>query len=186
MKKSINILLAVCFAFFFAACSDDNEEARTPEINVTFDKTNLLINESMELHVSGVADQVVVFTGDKGHEYELRKESNTGFPVNKGLFTYSYATPGTFHVVVVASTYDTFLGNNIKESIKEFDVTVIDDVTTIDQIYTAITPNIYYAELVNDKDWVLCLPTKYLYNNKEVKVNATSIMSRINLILIIT
>lgn len=165
------IALFICVALL--SCSDDNQAARTPVAAVTVDNTNLLINESMQITFTGVADQVVVYTGDEGHDYALRQESNSGFVANKGIFTYSYAVPGTFHVVVVASTYDTLLGGNHQTDTYEFDVTVTDNVTTIDRIYSNITPNVYYAKLVGESDWVLCLPTKQVYNKREIALNAT-------------
>lgn len=154
------------------SCSDENEEARTPQAVVTVSQTDLDINESMEIHFQGVADQVVVYTGDESHDYSLRNESNTGFVVNKGLFTYSYSVPGTFKVVVLATTYDTYMGNGLRTDTTSFYVTVKDDVTEFGQVYSTITPNVYYASLVNESDWVMCLPTKQVYNNREVKLNA--------------
>ncbi len=154
------------------SCSDDNEPARTPRAEIIVDKQSLEINESMQIHFTGVADQVIIFTGDKDHEYELRDQSNTGFAMNKGLFTYSYRTPGTFRVVCVASTYDTYLGGNLQTDVYAFDVTVTDNITEIDDISTTITPNVYYANRLSENDWLLCLPTKQLYNNREMTVNA--------------
>ena len=154
------------------SCSDENEEARTPQAVVTVNQTVLDINESMVIHFQGVADQVVVYTGDESHDYSLRNESNTGFVVNKGLFTYSYSVPGTFKVVVLATTYDTYMGNGLRTDTTSFYVTVKDDVTELGQVYSTITPNVYYASLVNESDWVMCLPTKQVYNNREVTLNA--------------
>ena len=154
------------------SCSDENEEARTPQAVVTVNQTDLDINESMVIHFQGVADQVVVYTGDESHDYSLRNESNTGFVVNKGLFTYSYSVPGTFKVVVLATTYDTYMGNGLRTDTTSFYVTVKDDVTELGQVYSTITPNVYYASLVNESDWVMCLPTKLVYNNREVTLNA--------------
>ena len=48
------------FTLFLASCSDDNEPARTPSLQANVSKTNLEINESMEIHFTGVADQIVV------------------------------------------------------------------------------------------------------------------------------
>ena len=167
------------FTLFLVSCSDDNEPARTPSLQANVSKTNLEINESMEIHFTGVADQIVVFTGDKDHQYERRDSSNTGFAVNKGLFTYSYHTPGTFHVVCIASTYDTYLGKSLKTDMYSFDVTVTDDVNTIDAISATVTPNVYYAQLIGDDTWVMRLPQKQLYNNREIAVNASR--QRLNL-----
>ena len=170
--KLAGLAIALCTLGITNSCSDDNEPARTPRAEVIVDKQSLEINESMQVHFTGVADQVVIFTGDKDHDYELRNQSNTGFAVNKGLFTYSYRTPGTFHVVCVASTYDTYLGGSLQTDTYSFDVTVTDNVTNIDNISTTITPNVYYASRLTDDEWLLCLPTKQLYNNREMTVNA--------------
>lgn len=172
MKKLITILTAVV-TVFFTSCNDDEFAARTPKADINVNQTSLEINQSMIIHFVGVADQVVIYTGDEGHDYALRNQSNTGFVVNKGLFSYSYSVPGTFHVVCLATTYDAFLGGNLQTDIHEFDVTVSDDVTEIRQLYSSITPNVYYAELVDDANWVLRLPTKQVYNNREINLNAT-------------
>ena len=172
MKKLFTILIA-SVAMVLISCNDDEFAARTPVASVTVNETALEINQSMIIHFTGVADQVVIYTGDEGHDYALREQSNTGFVVNKGLFSYSYPVPGTFHVVCIATTYDTFLGSNLQTDTYEFDVTVSDDVTEIRQLYSSITPNVYYATLVDDVNWVLRLPTKQVYNNKELNLNAT-------------
>lgn len=171
ISKILYMLLLTSVAGF-SSCSDENEEARTPQAIVNVSNTDLEINESMEIHFQGVADQVVVYTGDDSHDYSLREESNTGFVMNKGLFTYSYSVPGTFKVVVLATTYDTYMGNGLRTDTTSFYVRVKDDVTELEQVYSSITPNVYYASLVNESDWVMCLPTKQVYNNREVALNA--------------
>ena len=70
-------------AVMLAACSGENQEARTPVASITVNADRLEINQSMEIRFNGVADQVVIFTGDNGHDYDLRNESNTGFVMNK-------------------------------------------------------------------------------------------------------
>lgn len=171
ISKILYMLLLTSVAGF-SSCSDENEEARTPQAIVSVSDTDLEINQSMEIRFYGVADQVVVYTGDDSHDYSLREESNTGFVMNKGLFTYSYSVPGTFKVVVLATTYDTYMGNGLRTDTTSFYVTVKDDVTELEQVYSSITPNVYYASLVNESDWVMCLPTKQVYNNREVALNA--------------
>lgn len=166
----VYIVLAAC-ALLTAACTDENQEARTPQAKVEVDKQHLEVNESMTIRFTGVADQVVVYTGDKDHQYELRDSSNTGLVVNRGVLTYSYAVPGTFHVVCVASTYDTYMGGGLKTDTTGLDIVVTDDVTTIDAIYATVTPNVYVAAATGD-DWVMCLPEKQLYNGREMTVNA--------------
>ncbi len=160
-------------ASFCCSCLDENEEARNPQSVVTVNRTELEINQSMEIRFNGVADQVVVYTGDEGHDYLLRDSNNTGTVMNKGLFTYSYSVPGTFLVVVLATTYDTYMGNGLHTDTTSFNVTVKDDVTELEQVYSSITPNVYYASLVNETDWVMCLPKKQVYNGREVTLNAS-------------
>lgn len=186
MKANMNIIqrvmkpamaaLTICLmaVAFLGSCTSDNEEARTPQAIFNVSKTDLNVNESMELTFTGVADQVVVFTGDNMHEYAKRAESNTGFVLNKGVFTYAYTTPGTYTVTVIASTYDTYLGDNQQIDIKEFEVTVSDNATKIESIYANIAPNVYIAEAINDHDWVLALPTKQVNNNKEINLKPTN------------
>lgn len=173
LRKLRVSLLLIFIAGTWVSCSDENEGARTPIASATISETNLEINQSMEIKFTGVADQVVVYTGDEGHNYDLKEEeNNTGLAVSKGLFTYSYRVPGTFKVVVLASTYDTYMGNSLRTDTMTFTVKVKDDVTTIDKVYSKITPNVYYAENANNDNWVLRLPTKQVYKSREVKLNA--------------
>ena len=176
MKKTIYSILGAAMLLMLASCGTEVEPARTPVASIDINKTTLVINESMEIHFTGVADQVVIFTGDEGRKYQDygkgEIKANTGVVVNKGFFTYSYAVPGVFHVVVVASTYDTYSGNGLKQAKYEFDVTVDDDINTIDKIFfQSQAHNVFYANAVNDKDWVFCIPTCEVYNNKDVKTN---------------
>lgn len=169
--KTIYAILLMCF--LLTACSDENESARTPVASATISETELEINQSAQIDFTGVADQVVVWPGDEGHNYANRKAGDTGFAMNKAHFSYSYSVPGEFHVVVVATTYDTFMGGSLSSDTIAFDVMVKDDVTTIDKIYSSITPNVYYAEQSEDgNDWILCLPSKQVYNNREVALKA--------------
>lgn len=173
MKKTIyTIAMALMVLLTAASCADDNEKARTPVASATISSQKLAINQTMKIDFTGVADQVVVYTGDKDHNYGLRESGNTGYVVNKGEFTYSYSQPGTFHVVCIASTYDTYMAGGLRQDSTSFDVTVIDDETEITSISSYINPNTYFAEALDDANWVLCLPSKQVYNNKEVSLNA--------------
>lgn len=173
MKKLLYLLLPALLAVFVVSCSDENQEARTPVASIKFDvsSTHLAVNQSMEIWFTGTADLVSVYTGDADHRYEMRDSSETGVVVNKGYFTYSYSSPGVFHVVCVASTFDTYKGNNLKQDTCSFYVTVTDDVTKLDNIYSTITPNTYYATQLGENDWQLCLPAKQVYNNREITLN---------------
>lgn len=172
MKKTVYTMIMALVTLLMTACADDNQEARTPVASFTVSANELAINQTMKIDFSGVADQVVVYTGDKDHNYALRDSSNTGFVVNKGEFTYSYSQPGIFHVVCIATTYDTYMAGGLRQDSTSFDVTVIDDVTEITKVSSYINPNTYYAEAMDDTNWVMRLPSKQVYNNKEVALNA--------------
>ena len=116
MKKIFSFALMACALLLNTACSDENVESRTPVASIQYDtnKTTLKVNESLVIDFTGVADLVAIYTGDDGHRYEKRDEMETGIAVNKNHFTYSYKAPGTYHVVCVASTFDTYMGGNLK------------------------------------------------------------------------
>ena len=173
MKKIFSFAIMACALLLNVACSDENVESRTPVASIQYDasKTTLKVNESMAVDFTGTADLVSIYTGDDGHRYEKRDEMETGMAVNKNHFTYSYKAPGTYHVVCVASTFDTYMGGNLKQDTCSFYVNVVDDETEFEDIYTTITPNTFYADKLGDDAWVLCLPTKQVYNNKDLAVN---------------
>lgn len=169
MKTSINILLSVCLVLLLGACAE--EEAATPKAVMTIDKDLLNINESMIVNFHGVADQVVVYTGDETHDYELRNQNNTGFVVNKGTFSYSYTVPGTYKVVCVASTH-TDGATDLKRDTCSYYVKVIDDQTEIDKLSC---PQILYdevfAEKLNESDWLMKLPRKVKYKTNAMTIS---------------
>ena len=101
------------------------------------------INETMEVHFTGQAENVVIYTGDTDHNYELREQSNYGLVVNKGLFTYSYQTPGNYKVVCVATNHGD-AGSIIKTDTCSFMVRVVDDDTTIERLSA---PQVFYDEV---------------------------------------
>lgn len=162
MKTLINLLT---IGVLLLLCSCENNEVADPVAAVEVNKHQFQINESMIIHFTGSADQVVVFTGDDMHDYGLRSESNTGFVVNKGLFSYSYAQPGTYKVVCVASSYsDGAIG--LKRDICSFTVSVVDDETEIEQLSC---PQILYDEVfagrLENDEWLMRLPRRVKYNN---------------------
>ncbi|WP_262434645.1 DUF5017 domain-containing protein [Jilunia laotingensis] len=169
MKVAIKLLLGVCISLILSSCEEDT--APVPQAAMTVNKGQLEINESMIIHFTGSADQVVVYTGDDMHDYELREQSNTGFVVNKNLFTYSYATPGTYKVVCVASTY-TDGATDLKRDTCSYTVTVIDDQTEIENISC---PQIVYDEVFAEKllndEWLMRLPRKIKYNNQTASIS---------------
>jgi hypothetical protein len=173
MKKIFSLAVLAVLLSLVAACSDENVDSRTPVASVQYDvsSTQLKVNESMAVTFTGVADLVSIYTGDEGHRYEYRDSMETGVVVNKGYFTYSYSAPGVYHVVCVASTFDTYMGDHQKQDTCSFYVKVTDDVTEFTDIYTTITPNTYYASKFNDDSYVLALPTKQVYNNRDIVLN---------------
>ena len=163
MKTIIKFFLFVCFSIFITSC--ERENVLFPYAAMNVNKNEFTINESMIINFTGTADQVVIYTGDDMHNYEFRDQSNTGFVVNKGLFTYSYALPGIYKVVCVASTYND-RAVNLKRDTCSFIVKVIDDQTEIEKISC---PQVLYDEVFADKlendEWLMKLPRKVKYGN---------------------
>lgn len=175
MKINFRILLTfLCFsALLLTGCSDENEEARTPVASFSLDKDKLETGESMTISFKGVADKITVFTGDEGHKYMQNDGGkNEGINMDKGVLTYSYSTPGTYHVVCLAVTSDTYLAQNERVDSVAFDINVTDDNVDIKAIYSRITPNIYEAKQVDDGIWLLNIPVKHMYNGREISINA--------------
>ena len=172
MKKVIRIITGICAFLLVFSCK---EESVAPQIEASINKELLAINETMIISFSGsTADQIVVFTGDDMHEYELRDQSNTGLVVNKNLFTYAYGEPGVYKVVCVASTAGE-MATNLQYDICSFTVTVIDDVTEIDRLSCSqvIRDEIFGNRYPND-EWLMALPRKVIYNNREQNIALTS------------
>ncbi len=164
MKLTLKSILGllVC-AVAFTACEED--EATQPVAAVSVDKNLYNTNETMTVKFTGSAENVVIFPGDKDHDYELRDQSNTGLIVNKGLFTYAYQQPGTFKVVCVATNH-TDEGQSIKTDTCSFVVKVIDDVTEIDKLSApAVLYDEVFAQKLNDVDWLLEIPRQVKYKN---------------------
>jgi hypothetical protein len=163
MKILLRIGLGIGIALFASACEE--EPATTPRAAITVNKNQFEINESMIIQFAGIADQVVIYTGDDMHNYDLREQSNTGFVVNKNRFTYSYPAPGIYKVVCVASTY-TDSAVDLKRDTCSLTVAVIDDRTEIDRLSC---PQIVYDEVFAEKqandEWLMRLPRKIKYNN---------------------
>lgn len=166
MKKSV---LFMVLAFAMTACSD--EEVAQPKAAIELDKNTAEINESVTLRFTGSADNVVVFPGDEGQDYELVSEGNSGLVVNKGLFTYAYSTPGVYKLVCVATNHANE-GQSLLSDTCSMWVRVVDDVTEITRLSA---PQVLYDEvfatLHGDRDWVLALPKKMRFSNSDRNVN---------------
>ncbi len=169
MKNRLYSFLIVITVLVLASC-EKNETPSDPLAMFSISSTDLEVNESMEINFTGHADQVVIYTGDVSHNYNLITESNTGFVVNKNYFTYAFATPGKYKVVCVASTYND-LAEDLKRDTTSVMVTVIDDNTNIDNIScNQIVYDEVFANRMND-EWLMVLPRKVKFKNYQVPVS---------------
>ena len=166
LKTTIFLMLA---AAAFTAC-DSEDEATQPTAKIEIEQDTYNINESMTVHFTGNAENVVIYTGDSGHDYELREQSNTGLVVNKGLFTYAYTTPGVYKVVCLVTNHSNEGQVVMRDTCSAY-VRVTDDVTQLDRISA---PAVYYDEVFADNlgggNWLMVLPRKLLYKNKTLTV----------------
>ena len=148
------------------------EEVSLPEASLEVSKTTYSINESVMFEFTGEAAQVAIFTGDKGHDYNLVEQGNTGFVVNKHKFSYAYKQPGTYKVVIVASNYSEGATTILKDT-SSLTILVIDDDVTIKSLSC---PKVLYDEIaarsVNDTDWLVCLPQKILFTGKTATITS--------------
>lgn len=169
MKISIKLLLGMCLFLFMVSCEE--ETARPPRAEININKLQLMINESMVVNFTGTADQAVVYTGDDMHDYNLRDQSNTGFVMNKDLFTYAYSVPGVYKVVCVASTY-TDLATDLKQDTCSYIVTVVDDETEIERLSC---PQVLYDEVfakrMENDEWLMTLPRKVKYSTSTPSIS---------------
>ena len=166
LKTTIFLMLA---AAALTAC-DSEDEATQPTAKIEIEQDTYNINESMTVHFTGNAENVVIYTGDSGHAYELREQSNTGLVVNKGLFTYAYTTPGVYKVVCLVTNHSNEGQVVMRDTCSAY-VRVKDDVTQLDRISA---PAVYYDEVFADNlgggNWLMVLPRKLLYKNKTLTV----------------
>ena len=169
MKIALKTILGFLVVAAFTSCEDN--EATQPYAAMSVEKHLFDINETMEIHFTGSAENVVIYTGDTDHNYELREQSNYGLVVNKGLFTYSYQQPGTYKVVCVVTNHAD-AGNSIKRDTCSFMVKVVDDVTEIDRLSAPqVIYDEVYARAVNETDWLLLLPRKIKYKTSNSTIS---------------
>ncbi len=160
--KTYIIPIAI-FALALASCTEEKAIQPTAAISVDTNKVN--INESVTVRFTGAADNVVIFPGDAGQDYELINESNSGLVVNKGLFSYSYTTPGVYKMVCVATNHADE-GRSLLSDTCSVWIRVIDDVTEIEKIsaYPVVRDEIF-AERRNDTDWLMAFPRKMRFQS---------------------
>ena len=156
-------------AVALTACNSE-DEATQPSAKIKIEQDTYNINESMTVHFTGDAENVVIYPGDSGHDYELREQSNTGLVVNKGLFTYAYTTPGVYKVVCLVTNHSNEGSVVLRDTCSAY-VRVKDDVTEIERISA---PAVYYDEVfanaIGGGEWLMVLPRKLLYKNKTLTV----------------
>ena len=165
--KSYIIAFLAC-GLMMASCSD--EKATQPTAAFSVDASELSVNQSVTVHFTGNADNVVIFPGDSGQDYELRNENNTGLVVNKGLFTYAYSTPGLYKMVCVATNHAD-AGLSILTDTCSTWIRVIDDETEITKIsaYPVVRDEIF-ATQSNESDWLMAFPRKMRYQSSNPAV----------------
>lgn len=166
MKKYIS--LTAIMALALVSCSE--EKALQPTAAISVDTKKVNINESVTIRFTGAADNVVMFPGDSGQDYELINENNTGLVVNKGLFTYAYTTPGVYKMVCVATNHADE-GRSLLTDTCSVWIRVIDDVTEIDKIsaYPVVRDEIF-AKRCNEKDWLMAFPRKMRFQSSNPSV----------------
>ncbi len=167
--KIYNILLLL-LVLFAVSCEDDDVTRPIAAFNVS--ETIVPVNKSVTFEYTGTgAKQVVIYPGDEGHDYELKSSGNTGFVVNKGIYTYSYKKAGVYKAVLVANNYDKEADNIVYET-AEVTITVEDNRADLRSI--SLKKDIYNKELpgviINDKI-LFAVPYKVRVSNRDVAVN---------------
>lgn len=166
LKKTLFLLLATVA---FTACNNE-DEATQPSAAIRIEQESYNINESMTVHFTGNAENVVIYPGDTGHDYELREKSNTGLVVNKGLFTYAYSKPGVYKVVCLVTNHSNEGKVVLRDTCSAY-VRIKDDVTEIERISApAVLYDEVFAERLSGNDFVLRLPRRLQYMGKQANV----------------
>lgn len=167
--KKINII-SLLFILLMYSC--DNEEVTVPNADFTISSNTLSVNETVTFNYTGTsARQVVIYTGDVGHDYSLKEESNTGLVLNKGILTYSYKKPGVYKAVLVATNYDKE-GKEIIFDTAEAEIIVEDDRTDLRII--SLKKDIYNKEIqgrIVDNKILFAVPYKVRINNRDIVIN---------------
>jgi hypothetical protein len=154
------------------AISCEKEEVAKPNAIFSVSSNEVSVNETVIFKYMGVgAKQVAVFTGDAGHDFELKNQSNSGFVMSKGLFTYAYKKAGTYKIVIVATNYDKE-GEIILSDTTESQIIVKDDRADIKSI--SLKKDIYNKEIIGniiDSYILFAVPYKVRVNNRDIAVN---------------
>jgi PKD repeat protein len=125
------VIVALSMLLILASCEKD--ELTSPVIiNFSADKYELALNETVNFTIEAEADFLVIWLGDKSHNYndqktdaekfsEYTNEDNpkyaptsVGLMVRDKVYPYAYSKPGTYSVVLVASNIQDWTGKKLE------------------------------------------------------------------------
>jgi hypothetical protein len=110
---AIAIPLALC-----VHCTEDYMKAEKPAVTIGVSKNPAAVGEDVIFTVTGKAEFLSIWTGDKAHNYDsylayiaegdttpgrIKKPENLGKIIEKDTYKYSYDEAGTYKVVILAS-----------------------------------------------------------------------------------
>jgi hypothetical protein len=169
-KKLMKNAVILCLCFLFASCEEETVNA--PQAAFQVSDTDVSVNQTIIFTFTGAnARQAVVFTGDEGHDYELREHGNSGLTMSKGSLSYSYKKPGNYNVVLVATNYDR-AGDRILEAKAEANIVVSDTRTGLSVVSLRrdmLTKEIQ-GEIIDDVI-LFAVPYKVRIRNRDTAVN---------------
>ena len=170
MKKFIYILV-LPISFLFVSC--DKDDLVEPVASFTMSATEASINETVTFTYTGTsAEQVVVFTGDEGHDYALKNKGNSGLVLNKGILTYSYKKAGVYNVVLIATNYNE-RAEDMVYSIDSAQIVINDDNVELRSV--SLRKDMYlkelYAQMINDNTLLFAVPYKVRVSNRDIAVS---------------
>ena len=170
MKKYLYILM-LPIALLWTAC--DKEGLSVPVASFTMSATETSINETVTFTYTGTgAEQVVLFTGDEGHNHDLIHQGNSGLVLNKGLLTYSYKTAGVYKVVLIATNYND-RAEDMVYSVDSAWITVNDDNVELRSV--SLRKDMYLKELqaqkIGDNTLLFAVPYKVRVSNRDIAVS---------------
>lgn len=133
-------LIALLPLLFAAFCS--GYKAEKPSVSLTVNNNNnnntVRINSVVTFAISGDAEFMTIWTGDKKHNYDeyisettkcdtvqgtIIKPVNSGEVIERNSYTYQYKTAGTYKVVVLAGNTGDF-GETIEVQKIEYQIIV--------------------------------------------------------------
>lgn len=86
MKKKGIIKYAGLLLFTILSCT---EEAPETQLSVSLDKADYRVGETVTFHIQGEADNIVFYSGEKGHEYNMRDRFSSDNDLKIDIVTYT-------------------------------------------------------------------------------------------------